>query len=93
VLSGEDQARLNAFFVEAQRKGVPPDRFHPGEPIESVLTPPATQATRRPATAAAAETPEAALERVLALLPELDREGHQRVMARCQALDAAAGGE
>jgi hypothetical protein len=30
---------------------------------------------------------------VLALLPPLDREGRQRVIARCEALNTAAAGE
>jgi uncharacterized protein (DUF1330 family) len=92
VLSDQGWAQLDAFFAEAERRGIPPDRFHPGEPIESVLAPSATEAARPPATAAAAETPQPALERVLALLPALDQEGRRKVMARCQVLDAAAGG-
>lgn len=80
--SDEERAQMLAFLAEAERRGVPPDRFHPGEPIESVL---AAEAARPPATTAAADTPEAALERVLALLPALDGEGRQRVITRCQA--------
>jgi uncharacterized protein (DUF1330 family) len=91
VFSDEDWARLDAFFAEAERRGNPPDRFHPGEPLESVLAATATEAARPPTTAAAAESPEAALERVLTLLPALNSEGRQLVVARCQALDAAAG--
>ena len=83
-------ARLDAFLAEAERRGVPPDRFHPGEPIEAVLA--ASGAEPSPAPAPGDGTSAAALERVLSLLPALDPEGRQRVMARCQALDARAGG-
>src|SRR5262245_53023961 len=79
VFSDTDWARLDAFFAKAERRGIPPDRFYPGEPIESVL-----------AASVAEEPAAAALERALALLPALDRAGRQRVMARCQALDAWA---
>jgi uncharacterized protein (DUF1330 family) len=89
--SDEERARFIAFLAEAERRGVPPDRFRPGESIESVLAASAAEAARPPAPATAAETPEAALERALALLPALDPEGRQRVMARCQALDAQPG--
>jgi uncharacterized protein (DUF1330 family) len=75
VFSDEDWARLDAFFAEAARRGVPPDRFHPGEPIKSVLAASPTEAARAPAPAAPAEVPVAALEQVLALLASLDREG------------------
>jgi hypothetical protein len=85
--SAEDQARLLTFLGEAERRGVPPDRFHPGEPIESVLVPSAAEAAAHPP--AAAKAPAAALEQVLALLASLDSEGRQQVMARCQTLDAA----
>jgi uncharacterized protein (DUF1330 family) len=37
MFSDEDWMRLDMFFAEAERRGIPPDRFHPGESIESVL--------------------------------------------------------
>jgi len=74
----EERARLLAFFAEAERRGIPPDRFHPGESIESMVQ------------AVAAEPPtQVAFEQVAALLPALDRDGRQRIMARCRELDAA----
>jgi hypothetical protein len=78
------QAQLNAFFGEADDRGVPPDRVHPGESVESVLAASQAAVAGPPATPAAAE----ALERVFELLPALDREGRQRVMARCQPMDS-----
>ena len=85
----EERARVLAFLAEAERRGVPPDRFHPGETVESVLAGlDAAAPAAEPSTGA--EGPAAALERVRALLPALDREGRQRVLARCQQLAAQA---
>jgi uncharacterized protein (DUF1330 family) len=84
------RARVLAFLAAAERAGVPPDRFHPGVPIEAVRAA-AAQAATPPAPPAGAAVPAAeALDRIEALLPALEREGRQRVMARCQELDALA---
>jgi uncharacterized protein (DUF1330 family) len=80
--SDAERAQLRAFLAEAERRGVPPDRFRPGEPVEAVVP------------AAAAESPAAvAFDQVMTLLPALDRAGRRRLMEQCRDLDAAAGDE
>jgi hypothetical protein len=69
AFSNEDWARLDALSAEAERRGVPTDRFHPGEPIESVLAASEAESAGPPVMDAAAETREPAQEQVLALLP------------------------
>ena len=82
AFSDAERAQLLAFLAEAERRGIPPDRFRPGEPIESAVP------------AAAAESPAAAaFDQVAALLPALDRAGRRRLMEQCRDLDAAAGDE
>jgi hypothetical protein len=87
-LTDTARARLDAFLAEAARRGVPPDRFHPGETVEAVLAGLAAKAASPPTPPERAALPAAeALERVEALLPALDREGRERVLARCRELD------
>jgi hypothetical protein len=85
--SDAERDRLDAFFAEAERRGVPPDRFRPREPLESVARGAAAESADVPA------PPAAALERVAELLPALDHEGRRWVVARCRELDAAQGND
>jgi uncharacterized protein (DUF1330 family) len=87
--SDAERDRLDAFFAEAERRGIPPDRFRPGVPLEAAVAEAAAEPAASPAPTTAERS--AALERVLALLPTLDPAGRRRVVARCRELDAAPG--
>jgi uncharacterized protein (DUF1330 family) len=89
TLTDAARAEVTAFLAAAEQRGVPPDRFHPGESLASVLAAGAAAPAPPPAPPPGAAVPAAeALGRVEALLPALDRVGRERVLARCRELAA-----